>query len=195
MTIGWLARDPANGTSCPARPWMPPSSRHYGDQPADSLKGTTMPYICQTCGKFYCFGACPECFPPIKEPEKPMYKIKPICSRCGITMDVHMQGVILVEMAFNPPSPYALVSADEYKCRSCSYRIISGFGDKPFSRHHDEDFKSRLLELANTNPMKIRVQWEHLPTAIYSEDPVAYLLEWLRTERMAKATKEERDDN
>jgi len=120
-----------------------------------------------------------------------MYKIKPICTQCGLEMDVNMLGVTVVEMAFNPPSPYAMVSADEYKCRSCSYRVISGYGDKPFSRHHDDDFKSRLLGLANANPMKIRVEWEHLPTAICSEDPVAYLLEWLRTEPIAKSTKED----
>ena len=118
-----------------------------------------------------------------------MYKIKPICSRCGITMDVHMQGVTVVEMAYDPPTPYAMISADEFKCQSCGFKIISGYGDKPFSRHHNDDFKSKMLEIANTNPMKIRVEWEHLPLANWSEDPVAYLLEWLRLEPLAKATK------
>jgi len=138
-----------------------------------------MPYICQICGTMYQFGICPKCAPPRMKSEEPMYKTKPICSKCGISMEVHMIGLTLVEMAFDPPVPYAMISVDEYKCPSCGCKVISKFADKPFSRHHDEDFKPKLLVQANTNPMKIRVEWEHIPSAHQSENPVAYLIEWL----------------
>ena len=150
-----------------------------------------MPFMCQICETVYRFGVCPKCYPPSLRGRKSMYKIKPICSRCGITMDVYIMGVTVVEMAFDPPRPYSMISADEHKCRSCGFKVISVFADKPFSRHHDEDFKSRMLEIANTNPMNIRVEWEHLPLANWSEDPVAYLLEWLRLELLAKSIKED----
>jgi len=101
-----------------------------------------------------------------------------------------MIGLTLVEMAFDPPAPYTMISVDEHVCPSCGCRIVSNFADNPFSRHNDSDFKPKLHELLRHHPTKIRVEWEHLPSAHQSEDPVAYLIEWLRTEPMAKSKKE-----
>ena len=148
-----------------------------------------MPYICQTCGTIYQFGVCPKCAPPSMRSEGPMYRTKPICSKCGISMEVHMQGVTVIEMAHNPPEPYTMIMADEYKCRSCDCKVIGAFGNEPFSQYGNVEFKA-MLEIAIRNPMKIRIEWEHLPSAHQSEDPVAYLIEWLRTEPMAKSKKE-----
>ena len=117
-------------------------------------------------------------------------KTKPICSQCGISMDEHMRGVTVVEMAHDPPTPRAMTMADEYKCRSCGCKVIGAFGKASFSRRHDDDFKSRLVELMNTVPMKIRVEWEYLPPANWQDDPVAYLVEWAKLEPFVNNKKE-----
>jgi len=150
-----------------------------------------MPFMCQICETVYRFGVCPKCYPPSLRGRKTMYRIRPMCSQCGIKMDVDMIGVTVVEMAHDPPSPYAMISADEHKCRSCGLKVVGVFADNPYSRSHDDDFNSKLWEIAQDNPMKVRVEWEYLPPAGWSEDPVAYLLEWLRTEPIAKSTKED----
>lgn len=111
-------------------------------------------------------------------------KIYPICCACGLNMKVHKQGVTVVEMAFNPPAPYCMISADEYACRNCDIKVIGhlAFASQPFSRHNDDDFKSKLWELVQDHPELVRVNWEHLPQAQMREDPIGYLLEWLRKE-------------
>lgn len=118
-----------------------------------------------------------------------MYRLTPMCSQCGIMMDEHIRGVTVVSMALDPPTPRAMIMADEYKCRSCGCKVITEFGEKPFSRHNDKDFKA-MLTLAIRNPMKIRVEWEHLPPANWQDDPVAYLVEWAKLEPFVNNKKE-----
>ena len=120
-----------------------------------------------------------------------MYRLIPMCSQCGISMDVDVIGVTVVEMAHDPPRPYAMISADEHKCRSCGFKVVSVFANNPFSDITDSGFKSRLLEIVNNVPMKIRVEWEYLPPANWQEDPVAYLVEWAKLEPFVNNEKEE----
>ena len=111
-------------------------------------------------------------------------KILPICCACGLNMSIHTQGVTVVEMAFNPPSPYCMISADEYVCQNCGIKVIGhlAFANQPFSRHHDNDFKSKLRELVQDHPELLRINWERLPSAKLRDDPIAYLLLYLRKE-------------
>jgi|GEM_PF-4345931 len=111
-----------------------------------------------------------------------MYKTKPICSACGLDMKVHKQGVVVVEMAFNPPSPYCMINADEYVCRNCGHKVIGAYANEPYVYHHHTDFKSKLWELVQDHPELLRVNWEYLPPTQMREDPVAHLQEWLRKE-------------
>lgn len=149
-----------------------------------------MPFMCQICETVYSFGVCPKCYPPSLRGRKLMYRLRPMCSQCGVKMDVDVIGVTVIEMAHDPPRPYAMISADEYKCRSCGLKVVGVFADNPYTHCHDDDFKSSLVELMNTVPMKIRVEWEHLPPANWQEDPVAYLVEWAKLEPFVNNEKE-----
>ena len=113
-----------------------------------------------------------------------MSKIAPLCTACGLKMEIHKQGVTVVEMAFNPPSPFCMISADEYACRNCGIKVIGHltYASQPFSRHHDSDFKSKLWELVQDHPELLRINWERLPSAHLRDDPIAYLILCLRTE-------------
>ena len=105
-------------------------------------------------------------------------------------MEIHIRGVTVVSMSHDPPTPCSMTMADEFNCRGCGYKVISEFGKAPFSHHYDEDFKSRLLEIMNTNPINVRVAWEHLPPANWQDDPVGYLVEWAKLEPFVNNTKE-----
>lgn len=71
--------------------------------------------------------------------------MRPICLPCQKFYRVEKNGFIFAEMipvddAKVHWSGYAVWSGDLWKCPGCGHLLISGFGQKPISRHYDEDF-------------------------------------------------------
>jgi hypothetical protein len=61
---------------------------------------------------------------------------KLVCVKCQTEYSSALGeiGVIVVEMAHNPPVPYKAWSADLLKCPGCGAEVVSGFPDKPIAR-------------------------------------------------------------
>lgn len=49
-------------------------------------------------------------------------------------------------MHSDPPQPYELIKADLLECPGCHARIVAGYGNHPYARHHDPDFPKRLAQ-------------------------------------------------
>jgi hypothetical protein len=52
----------------------------------------------------------------------------------------------VVTMA-DPDTPYQIWQGDKWKCEGCGQETVAGYGRKPISEHHSEDFQRLLLEL------------------------------------------------
>ena len=63
---------------------------------------------------------------------------RPVCVKCRTEMRPETNGVGLLDMA--EYGPYKVWDADLYKCPTCSYEIVTGFGVDAISHHIDEDF-------------------------------------------------------
>ena len=70
---------------------------------------------------------------------------KLVCVKCQTEYSSKLGeiGVIVVEMAHNPPVPYKAWGADLLKCPGCGAEVISGFADRPITR--DEEAAAVLL--------------------------------------------------
>lgn len=114
-----------------------------------------------------------------------MKRTKPICSNCGLDMYVSTMGVECVEMFQSPPQPYRIISGDEWACRNCKIKIISGFAVDPIEHYHP-DFILTLKRYLQTDKIrsKIRVVWENLSGHQKPyQRPLAYLDYWLHEQK------------
>jgi len=61
---------------------------------------------------------------------------KLVCVKCQTEYSSALGeiGVIVVEMAYNPPVPYKIWGADLLKCPGCGVEVVSGFSDRPIAR-------------------------------------------------------------
>ena len=67
---------------------------------------------------------------------------RPVCVKCQTEMRPETNGVGLLDMASY--GPYKVWDADLYKCPTCSYEIVVGFGTNAISHHTDKDFDRTL---------------------------------------------------
>lgn len=79
------------------------------------------------------------------------------CSRCKIRMQIKKQGVTVVTMFNEPPTPYQLIQADLFSCPGCDAEIIGGYADRQFSEHFQPDFKEQMEKSA-----PLYVEYEHV---------------------------------
>ena len=61
-----------------------------------------------------------------------------ICVNCRKKMKPEKNGVYFLEYAHF--GPYKLWHSDKWKCPTCGYEILAGFGFSPVRQHFDEDF-------------------------------------------------------
>lgn len=66
-------------------------------------------------------------------------------------------GVIVIEMAHNPPIPYKAWSADILKCPGCGVEVVAGFPDNPLAR---DEAAAALLE-ATQRIGKARIVYDY----------------------------------
>ncbi len=78
---------------------------------------------------------------------------KPVCVSCQREMRPEQNGVGCLDMA--DFGPYKLWDSDKWKCPSCGYEILSGFGQGPISEHYQERF-AHDLELWQNNRLVIK---------------------------------------
>lgn len=69
---------------------------------------------------------------------------KIICVTCGRAMRVGTNGITVIELFGDPARPYKLWSADKYVCPDCNTEVVSGFADKAYAEHYQEDFEEKL---------------------------------------------------
>ena len=50
-----------------------------------------------------------------------------ICVRCQRDLIPRKNGVLFIDMAYDPPIPMASASADLFQCPSCGMQIVTGF--------------------------------------------------------------------
>ena len=84
---------------------------------------------------------------------------KLVCVKCQTEYSSKLGeiGVIVVEMAHNPPVPYRVWGADLLSCPGCGAEVVSGFSDRPIARD-----KAAAVLLANTLRIgKARIVYDH----------------------------------
>lgn len=69
---------------------------------------------------------------------------RPVCVKCQIEMRPEKNGVGVLDMA--DFGPYALWEADLWKCPSCSYEILTGFGQEPWAYHYEGKRFTNLIQ-------------------------------------------------
>ncbi|MBA7474258.1 hypothetical protein ES707_09606 [subsurface metagenome] len=69
---------------------------------------------------------------------------RPICAECQIELRVVKNGVTVIDMAWQPPKPAVLISADLFECPVCRKQIVSGFAQKPLAEHYEDKFEHWL---------------------------------------------------
>ena len=67
----------------------------------------------------------------------------PVCIKCQVNMRPHFNGTYLIDMAFDPPKPYKIWSADIWDCQNCNYKIVKGFSNG-YDEHFQEGFSEKL---------------------------------------------------
>lgn len=71
--------------------------------------------------------------------------MRPICTACERTYQPEKGGVTVIEVHGHDQEPYALWSADLFKCPSCGHQIVGGFASRQYASHWEDGF-SRLLD-------------------------------------------------
>jgi len=66
---------------------------------------------------------------------------KPVCVPCGREFKVIKNGTVAQENIGPNGEPYKIWSADLWECPVCHSQILSGFGNRPLSQVHHQDFK------------------------------------------------------
>ena len=72
-----------------------------------------------------------------------------ICVKCKVAYRTTKTGVIVEEFA--GLGSYKLWEADLKQCPKCQHQIVSGFAQRNFAEHFEEDYKEKLN--------KINKQW------------------------------------
>ena len=62
-----------------------------------------------------------------------------VCVPCGVFMKCEQNGVTVEEL-MEDGSPYKLWDADKYRCPSCGYEVVSGFGRSPLAEHYEASY-------------------------------------------------------
>lgn len=70
---------------------------------------------------------------------------RPVCSKCEIEFVPIQNGVNVIDYEEN--GAYQIFEADEWGCPECGFRIIKGFGNKPYIRRSvsPESFKNIMV--------------------------------------------------
>jgi hypothetical protein len=55
-----------------------------------------------------------------------------LCVKCEIEMRVAAIGVLVDDMAFNPPETRRTFYADMYECKLCGARVVTGFSEPEY---------------------------------------------------------------
>ena len=103
---------------------------------------------------------------------------KIICVHCSLEMPVAKIGVTVVEMAWEPPSPYCFWSGDMQRCKSCGRAAIGKHALETF--HHQDGFWERL---ENTPDDMLHIVWENTKYARSRMEGIAYVRSIIETRK------------
>ena len=67
---------------------------------------------------------------------------RPVCVKCQVELTPEKNGVGLLDMASF--GPYKIREADLWKCPSCDYEIVIGFGQEAIAEHYQEEFQTHM---------------------------------------------------
>ncbi len=92
-----------------------------------------------------------------------MHTPKTICLRCGLECDIARIGVRVITLAFEPPQPYRIQSADVVRCPGCGIEVVdaSRYADRAIEHFEGERFQQELAAAEATPDRTIRVH-EHV---------------------------------
>ena len=65
---------------------------------------------------------------------------QPGCVRCKREMIKVGAGVSVLEVAKSLPAGYKLWSADLYRCPTCGFSLVAGYGSRPIHEHFEVGF-------------------------------------------------------
>lgn len=71
---------------------------------------------------------------------------EPVCVKCHISMYPYKNGCYVIDTFMNPPRPYKIWACDQWACKICDNKVMTGFSSKGI-RHEEIDFP-KMLELA-----------------------------------------------
>lgn len=106
----------------------------------------------------------------------------PLCGSCARDMAPYRTGVLVVELAHDPPTPYRLQSGDEFYCRDCGARAVTGWADKATPRH-DSAFEPILRAAVNAATVRIIVVPEK---PMRTDEAYAIVTSWLTDRATAR---------
>ena len=71
---------------------------------------------------------------------------KIVCAKCHLDYQPLLNGVRVIDMAFDPPAPYHILNGDAWFCPGCNHVVIAGFPDAPRAGiyHHEPGFEKEL---------------------------------------------------
>ena len=85
---------------------------------------------------------------------------KIICVNCQTEFSSALGdiGVVVVEMAYQPPVPYNIWMADLLKCPGCGVEIVGAFGNRPIAS--GEAAARRLAEIQRLGQARVIYDYE-----------------------------------
>lgn len=74
---------------------------------------------------------------------------RPVCVECATEMRVLKNGVDYIEnMVMDGETvPYKIIQCDMFECPICKHRILSGFAQKAYAEHYEDNFKVTMLRI------------------------------------------------
>lgn len=106
----------------------------------------------------------------------------PVCPTCQLGMKPETNGVMVIEVAYNPPTPYKIWNADEWKCPKCYQRVIVGFSAKATEIFEPKNML-HCLEWGRAHLGMVRIwrEWNTTPLVV-NDDLFANWIEYVEKE-------------
>lgn len=67
---------------------------------------------------------------------------RPVCIQCQVELTPEKNGIGLLDMA--DFGPYKIWDTDLWKCPSCGYEIVVGFGQMEIAEHYQDNFQAQV---------------------------------------------------
>jgi hypothetical protein len=82
-----------------------------------------------------------------------------ICVKCEIDLVPHINGIVIIDMAYDPPEPQAVINSDMWTCPVCGFFVLAGMGQKQYDEEaikYAEEYAGKKLRAFENIAMKTK---------------------------------------